>query len=197
MRLAAAGLLLALGAAAAPAPAAKIFGKVVKSTAKISPGADGPVFREGRLTVAREKTGAEEEFKATPKTRITLDGKPAKFKAVFPGVIILRAAFDPKTNVLAAIDLKSAPRAELPPPEPVLQTGRISGEVANTDAIKGILSVRVGKGDTRDYAVTERSRIAGSSGAAMTFDSIKVGDAVEVQTPDGKSADEILVRLAP
>lgn len=196
MKLAAALVLLTLGASAAPAPS-KIFGKVVKSSSKISPGADGPVFREGRLTVAREKTGEDEEFKATAKTRVTLDGKPAKFKAAVPGTVILRAAFDPKTNILAAIDLKSAPRAELPPPEPVLVTGRVSGEVANTDALKGILSVRVGKGDTRDYAVTERSRIAGSSGAPMTFDSIKIGDAVELQTPDGKSADEILVRVAP
>ncbi len=196
MKLAAACLLLTLGAAAA-APPSKIFGKIVKSSSKISPGADGPVFREGKLTIAREKTGEEEEFKATAKTRVTLDGKPAKFKAAMPGVVILRAAFDPKTKILAAIDLKSAPRAELPPAEAVLATGRVSGEVANTDALKGLLSVRVGPGDTRDYAVSERSRIAGSSGTPMSFDSIKVGDAVEVQTADGKSADEVLVRDSP
>jgi hypothetical protein len=195
VKLAAACLLLTLGAAAA-APPAKTFGRIVKSSSKISPGADGPVFREGRLTVAREKTGEEEEFKATAKTKVTLDGKPAKFKAALPGIVILRASFDSK-KVLTALDLKSAPRLDPAPSEPVLATGRVSGEVANTDALKGILSVRVGPGDTRDFTVSERSRIAGSSGAPLAFDAIKVGDGVEVQTPDGKSADEILVRVAP
>ena len=191
MKLAAACLLLTLGAAAATAPA-KNFGTVVKSSSKISPGADGPVFREGRVTISLEKSGEEQEFKVTSKTKVTLDGKPAKFKSALPGTVVLRASLDPKTKALAALDLKSAPRTDAPAPEP----GAVSGEIANTDVIKGVLSVRIGPGNTRDYAVTNRTRIAGSSGAPLEFDALKVGDGVDVRSGDGLSADEVLVRVA-
>lgn len=196
MTLAAACLLVALGASAATPPA-KPVGTVVKSASKISPGADGPVFREGRVTVLLAKTEVEEEYKATAKTKVTLDGKPAKFKAALPGTVVLRVALDPKTKTLSRLDLKSAPRpvvaAEPVPAEP----GRATGEVADTDVIKGRLSIRLGPNSVRDYSVSERTRIAGQSGSPLGFDAIKVGDSVDVNSEDGRSAAEILVRVAP
>ena len=197
MKLGAVCLLLALGAAAAPA--LKTFGTVVKSSSKISPGADGPIFREGRVTVLLAKTEVEEEFKATAKTKITLDGKPAKFKAALPGTIVLRAAIDPKTKALSSLDLKSGPRGE-DQPAAHGAAGSASGEVANTDVLKSVLTVRLGRQSIRDYAVKETSRIvrvAEGMTTAIAFESIKIGEAVEVNSRDGDTADEILVRAAP
>ncbi|MBI5246862.1 MAG: hypothetical protein HY923_06745 [Elusimicrobia bacterium] len=197
MKLAAACLLLTLGAAAAT-PTPKNFGTVVKSSSKISPGADGPVFREGRVTIALEKSGDEQEFKATPKTKITLDGKPAKFKAALPGTAVLRVTLDPKTRSLASLDLKSAPRAEQPASPGA--AGSASGEVANTDVFKGVLSMRLGRQSIRDYAIKDTTRLVRVSGSQTTpigFDELRVGDAIEVNSKDGDVADEILVRAAP
>lgn len=209
MRLAAALLLLlAAGASAAPrrktkAPAEKPaadrpFGTVTKASSKISPGSDGPVFREGRLTVLLSGTEVEEEFKATLKTKVTLDGKAAKFnKAAAPGAVVLRADADPKTKELRSLDLKSGPRpaASDAPAAEAYPPGPVEGEVAGIDVLKGLLSVRVGKATMRDLLVDERTRIAGESGQALEFTAIKIGDGISAQSKDGRTADEILVRI--
>ncbi|UPT72749.1 MAG: hypothetical protein M0D55_12510 [Elusimicrobiota bacterium] len=180
MRLAAAVLLLvAAGASAAPkrkaAPkteSARPYGRVVKSSSKISPGSDGPVFREGRVTILLSETEVEEEFKAGPKTKITLDGKAAKFgKAAVVGAIVLRADADPKTKELRALDLKSGPRpaeAEAPAEAATYAAGPVEGEVANIDVIKGLLSVRVGRQTMRDLLVDDGTRIAGRAASRST-----------------------------
>lgn len=209
MRLAAAVLLLcAAGASAAPRKAkpkaektvaARPFGTVTKASSKISPGSDGPVFREGRLTVLLDGTEVEEEFKATVKTKVTLDGKPAKFaKAAAAGAVVLRADADPKTKELRSVDLKSGPKpesAEKAAETPYAIPGPVEGEVANIDVLKGLLSVRVGRQSMRDLLVDERTRIAGESGQALEFTAIKIGDGISAQSKDGRTADEILVRI--
>jgi hypothetical protein len=196
-RLAAAAcVLLTLSAAAADAPKVKptrLAGIVVKSSSKISPGADGPVFREGRLTMA-DKADRSEELKANPKTKVTLDGKPSTFKAATPGTLILRALYDPNTKILSVLDLKSVAR-EAPPGD--LPGGTVTGEVANTDVLKGTVSVRLGPQSNREYAVTEQTTVVGADGKALQFEGVKIGDAVEVESKDGKSASVVRVRLAP
>lgn len=193
-----AALLLALPCSAADAkPKAqptRLAGKVVKTSSKIAPGGDGrPVFREGRLTMT-DKADRTEELKATPRTKITLDGKPAQFKAAAPGTLILRALYDPNTKELSALDLKSAPRPE----EPLdAAPGIVTGEVANTDVLKGALSVRTGRQSVREFAVTERTAIAGADGKPLAFEAIKIGDAVEVDSKDGKTAAEVRAVPAP
>jgi hypothetical protein len=119
-----AAVLLTLSASAAEAPKAKAkakssrtAGKVVQAMVKAAPSADGPVMSEGRLTLLDDADHTE-EFKITPKTRVTLDGKPAKFqKAAAPGARATRVVYDPDTKVVTALDVKSAPKAE-PAAEP-------------------------------------------------------------------------------
>lgn len=194
----AAALLLALPSAAADAkPKAlptRLAGKVVKASMKIAPGADGrPVFREGRLTMT-DKADRVEELKATPRTKVTLDGKPAAFKAATAGTVILRAVYDPNTKELSELDLKSGPRPEALIGEPA---GVVAGEVANTDVLKATLSVRTGPQNVREFAVTEQTRITGKNGALLGLETVKIGDAVEVDSKDGKTAADVRVISAP
>ena len=195
--LGAACVLLTLSSAAAEAkPKAqptRLAGKVVKSSSKIAPGADGPVFREGRLTMT-DKADRVEELKATPRTKVTLDGKPAQFKAATPGTIVLRALYDPNTKELAALDLKSVPRQEPPAAE---APGLTTGEVANTDVFKNTLSVRSGPQEVREFTLNDQTAIEGKDGKPLALEMIKIGDAVEVDSRDGKTAAAVHVRLAP
>jgi hypothetical protein len=194
---AAACVILTLSSAAAEAKPkiqpTRLAGIVLKSSSKISPGADGPVFREGRLTMA-DKADRSEELKANPKTKVTLDGKPSTFKAATPGTLIVRALYDPNTKVLTVLDLKSVPREPSPAAE---QPGTVTGEVANTDVLKGTVSVRLGPQSNREYAVSEQTTVVGPDGKALSFEAIKIGDAVEVESKDGKSASVVRIRLAP
>ncbi|MCR4294734.1 MAG: hypothetical protein NUW21_04320 [Elusimicrobia bacterium] len=174
---------LALTAAAAEAPLAKASGKVLKSQSKIAPSSGGPVFREGRLTIAGKR--GDEDYKATPRTKVTLDGKPAKFpKAAVAGALVLKALYDPATRELASLDLKSGP---------------VLGEIANTDILTGALSVRSADKSLREFVVPENAKIrreADGKAEAIPFEALEVGDAVEVFSADGKTAVEIHARAA-
>lgn len=173
--------LLALTAVAADAPLAKTSGKVLKSESKIAPSSAGPVFREGRLTIAGKR--GEEHYKATPRTIVTLDGKPARFpKAAVAGAIALKALYNPATRELTSLDLGSGP---------------VLGEVAGTDVFTGVLSVRSVDKSLREFVVPENAKIrreADGKAAAIPFEALQVGDAVEVISADGKTAVEILAR---
>jgi len=188
--------MLTLSSAAAEAPKVRptrLAGIVVKSSSKIAPGADGPVFREGRLTMA-DKADRSEELKANPKTKVTLDGKPSTFKAATPGTLIVRALYDPNTKVLSVLDLKSVPRDPPPAEEP---GGVVTGEVADNDVLKGTISVRLGPQSNREYSVNEATSVVGADGKALSFEAVRIGDAVELDSKDGKSASVVRVRLAP
>lgn len=146
------------------------------------------MFREGRLTMTG-KGDLTEELKATPRTKITFDGKPAKFKAAVPGSLVLRAMYDPDTKEIYALDLKSGPSDSAP--------GVLTGEVAGTDVFRGTLSLRTGPHAEREFIVTEASAISGRDGKPLGLDALKVGDAVEVTSRDGKHATAVRVVLAP
>lgn len=187
-------LLVALSASAAPMRTA---GKVLKAQSKIAPSPDGPVFHEGRVTIL-DKADHVEEFKATKRTKVTLDGKPAKFqKAAVPGALVLKALYDPKTKELASLDLKSGPKPDADDPK---AAETVRGEVANTDVIKGVLTVRTGRQAISEFTVPETAKIVreaeGKPGAAVPFEALQVGDAVEVFSADGKTAVEIHARAA-
>lgn len=192
-----AAALAVLAALSASAATMRTAGKVLKAQSKIAPSADGPAFREGRVTIL-DKADHVEEFKATPRTKVSLDGKPAKFqKAAAPGAIVLKALYDPKTKELASLDLKSGPKPDADDPAAADTT---RGEVANTDVLKGVLTVRTGRQAIREFTVPETARIVreaeGKPGEAIPFEALQVGDAVEVHSADGKAAVEIHVRAA-
>ncbi|MBI2789072.1 MAG: hypothetical protein HYX59_10360 [Elusimicrobia bacterium] len=187
-------LLVAVSASAA---SSRTAGKILKAQANISPSADGPVFREGRVTIL-DKADHVEEFKATKRTKVTLDGKPAKFqKAAVAGALVLKALYDPKTKELSSLDLKSGPKPDADDPK-TAETAR--GEIANTDVIKGVLTVRTGRQAISEFSVPETAKIVreaeGKPGAAVPFEALQVGDAVEVFSADGKTALEIHARAA-
>jgi len=199
---AALAVLVPLSAYAAGAPKPKgelsrTAGKIIKAQAKLAPSSDGPVFREGRVTIF-DKADHTEEFKATPRTKVTLDGKPAKFqKAAVIGAIALKALYDPGTMELASLDLKSGPRPDVDDPA---AASAVHGEVANTDIFKNVLTVRSADKTMREFAVPETARIRreaeGKLGAPIGLEGLQVGDAVEVYSADGKTAVEIHARAA-
>ena len=201
---AALAVFVTLPASAAGAPKTKAelsrtAGKIVKSQSKLAPGSDGPSFREGRVTIF-DKADHTEEFKVTPKTKVTLDGKPAKFqKAAAIGTLVLRALYDPNTKVLASLDLKSVPRV-VADADDIKLPGTVYGEVANTDVLKGVLSVRSADRSVREFIVPESAKIqreaAGKPAMDILIEALNVGDAVEVLSADGKTALEIHVRAA-
>ena len=191
---------VALSASAAeplkPAPY-RTAGKVVKAQSKIAPSADGPVFREGRVTVF-DKAHHTEEFKATPRTKVTLDGKPAKFqKAAVPGAIVLKGLYDPNTKELSVLDLKSGPKPDADDPK---DSGAVRGEVANTDVLRGVVSVRGHDKSVREFIVPDAARILreadGKPAAEIPLEALQIGDSVEVFSPDGRTVSEIHARAA-
>ena len=200
-------VLLAASASAADAPkkAAKgakhelsrTAGKILQAQSKLAPGADGPKFREGRVTIL-DKAEHTEEFKVTPKTKVTLDGKPARFQnSSSVGTIVLKALYDPNTKELASIDLKAGPKTD---GDDSKFGGTLTGEIANTDVIKGVVSVRTAAKTVREYAVSDVTKIRreteGTPGEDIGFESVKIGEAVEVHSMDGKTASELHVRAA-
>lgn len=195
-------VLVSLSAFAADAPKpkaalARTSGKILKAQSKLAPGSDGPSFRDGRVTIF-DKADHTEEFKVTPKTKVTLDGKPAKFqKAAVTGALVLKGLYDPNTKELASLDLKSVPKPAADADD-ARSAGTVHGEVANTDVLKGVLSVRTADKSVREFSVPETAKIqresAGKPAADILIEAIKVGDAVEVHSADGKTALEIHVR---
>ncbi|MBI4061744.1 MAG: hypothetical protein HY403_09965 [Elusimicrobia bacterium] len=109
------------------------------------------------------------------------------------------AALAVLVSLSASAAPKSKPKAKTakPAPRPVAAPGVVTGEVANTDIFKGILSLRTGPNAVREFAVTEQTAIEGTTGLPLAFETLKVGDAVEVHSKDGKSAAAVRVRPAP
>ncbi len=189
----------AAGAPKAKAELSRTAGKILKFQSRIAPSSDGPKFRDGRVTIF-DKADHTEEFKVTAKTKVTLDGKPAKFqKAAAIGALVLKALYDPGTKELASLDLKSVPRVVADADDAGLP-GTVHGEVANTDVLKGVLTVRAADKSVREFIVPETAKIQreaeGKPAADILIEAIKVGDAVEVHSADGKTALEIHVRSA-
>jgi hypothetical protein len=193
-------------AADAPAPSeTRDSGTILTAEVANDPFADN-VSGAGSLVIVN-KTGRSESFSVVGTTRLTRDGKAIVFddKTALIGDLVVLAKFDPKTKVLTVLDLKSAP-----PPIPWNQPaataakapakGTVSGEVAYADAIKGLLSVKTGKGRTKKFAVADTTTVlresADGSAREIGFETVMVGDSVDVRSRDGKTADQIRVRPA-
>jgi hypothetical protein len=189
--------LLATGASAraADAPKAQVSGTVLTAEIAADPFAGGT--GAGSLVIV-DKAGQTSEYSVLGTTRVTRDGKKIKFDATLVGDLVVRAKYDPKSKTLTVLDLKSSgvikAAAKTAAPAPV------RGEVAFADAIKGELSVRTGKGATREFSVGETTKVlretAGKPPLEVGFETVAVGDAVEVFSRDGKTADQIRVRPA-
>ena len=187
--------LLTLGGAAARA-ATRVTGTVL--AAEIA--AEAPESGAGSLTIV-DKAGQTASYSVLGTTRVTRDGKDVKFDTALIGDLVVRAKFDPKTKTLTVLDLKSsgivkpAKKAAAP-----AAPANVSGEVAFADAIKGLLSVRSGKDATREFSVAETTKVlretAGKPAQEVGFETVAVGELVEVSSRDGKTADEIRVRPA-
>ena len=195
MKLLAAAALIALLAASAPALGATAAGGKVLN-AEITPDAgDG----SGKLVIV-DKGGRTSRYGIDSATHVTKDGKPAAFEETLVGDLVVRAKYDPKTKVLTVLDLKStteskSSKASAAKPE----AAYVAGEVAFADALKGTLSVKQGPGKTRDFIVTDATkvlRVKGDSTQEIGFENVNVGDPVEVRSTDGKTADSIRVRPA-
>ena len=212
-RFAAAALTAMLTAGAIPAKAAadatetRVSGTVLTAEVANDPFADN-VSGAGSLVIA-DKTGHTESYSVLGTTRLTRDGKPAVFDSTLVGDMVVKATFDPKTKLLTVLDLKSAAAPiswSEPAPAPKAAKAAktapatVTGEVAFADAIKGLLSVRSGKGRTRKFAVVETTTVlreaADGPAQEVGFETVAVGDAVEVRSRDGKTADQIRVRPA-
>jgi len=206
--LAAAALLAApsFAADAPKTPAAKaaptlsrVAGKILKTSVKTAAGKKGQVFAEGRMTIVDE-AGHTEEYLVDAKTKVTCDGKTAAFAtSAVPGACdrAARILYDARKRV-HILDLKTAPKADA---DDAKGRANVSGEIAVTDVIAGKISVRLGGGTTVDFKVGEATKISleaeGKPSTAVSFESLKVGDRVEVHSKDWKTADEIHVRAAP
>lgn len=194
-RTAAAALTALLTLAASSARAATLSGKVL--TAEVaSDSADG----SGDLVIV-DKGGRTARYEVAGTTRVTRDGKPASFDETLVGDMVVRAKYDPKTKVLTVLDLKSSgTEKKAAKPAPKAEAAYVTGEVAFTDAIKGTLSVRQGPGRTRDFAVTDATKVLRVKAEGPTqeigFENVAVGDLVEVRSADGKTADSIRIRPA-
>lgn len=190
----AAAALAALLMIAAPAAraATRVSGTVL--SAEVGTGSQAG---ENRLVVV-DKAGQTSSFSVDGLTRVTRDGKDIKFDTTLIGDLVVRARYNPKTKILTVLDLKSSGAAK--PATKASAPASVSGEVAFADAIKGELSVRTGKGATRGFAVAETTKVlretAGKPSLEVGFETVAVGDSVEVFSRDGKTADQIRVRPA-
>ena len=76
--------------------------------------------------------------------------------------------------------------------------GRTTGEVANTDIFKNMLSMRTADKSMRDFTITEATKIVrevkGKPDAPIQFEAIQIGEPVELFSQDGKTASEVRVR---
>jgi len=208
-------------AAAAPetaAPGTRASGTVI--TAEVVADPFGSGGNAGSLVIA--ENGFSVQYSVIGTTRLTQDGKIVQFDNTLVGDVVVRAQFDPQTKTLTVLDLKSpyADSAVVVPPATLALPGTsktppgnpaptpkadapariyvVGGEVALADAIKGILSVRSGKGRTRRFDVNDKTIVqreaADESTSPVGFVTVSVGDIVEVRSGDGRTADKITIR---
>ena len=197
--------LLTAGAAfarAAGTPETRASGTVLTAEVASDPFADN-VSGAGSMVIV-DPAGHTANYSVVGTTRLTRDGKKITFDTTLVGDLVVRAEFDPNTKTLTVLELKTpgtaapAKKAVRPAAKKAAATAIVSGEVAFADAIKGELSVRLGKGRTRKFAVAETTTVlrktADEPAREVAFETVAVGDVVEVRSRDGKVADQIRIR---
>jgi hypothetical protein len=194
----------ALSRAATP-PKTGVLGTVLTAEVASDPFADN-VSGAGSMVIV-DKDGNTADYSVIGTTRLTRDGKKIAFDTALIGDLVVRAEFDPNTKTLNVLDLLS-PGAAAPAKKEAhpAATGKssapatVKGEVAFADTLKGTLSVRTGKGRTREFAVVETTAVlretADGPAREIGFETVSIGDAVEVRSRDGKTADQIRIRPA-
>lgn len=166
------------------------------ASATAAPLTPGTVFKtdEGGGLVIVDKAGRTTQYQTDRDTKVMRDGKKEDFEHALIGDAVIRGTYDPKTKVLTLLELKSGAQAA----PAVLPSKTVKGEVALADAINGTLSVRVRKGVLREFSVTDATKVTalaeGKPAQEVLFETVAVGDAVEVLSADGRTADEVRVR---
>lgn len=190
--LALAAALAASGAASAAAPSARKPAPLARASGRIAKA------EAGRLTLSDE-TGVLGEFILDAATKITCDGRKTAAKAAAPGACdrALKVLYDAKTRRVRVLELSTTLKSDM---NDAKTRPSVSGEIAATDVLAGTLSVRLGGGSTLPFKVGDAAKILreteGKAPEPVPFESLKVGERVDVRSADWKSADEILVRSA-
>ncbi len=185
-----AALLLPAGASAADAPAlAAVSGRIIKSE---------PEGKGAKLTVA-DDAGHLEQYLVDARTKATCDGKKSAWTAAAPGACdrIAKGRYASTTKRFASLELKSALKADA---DDAKGRPAVAGEVAVTDVLGGKLAVRLGGGGNIEFKVVEATKVLreakGKPSESVAFETLKVGDRVEVHSKDWKTADEIHISPA-
>jgi len=120
------------------------------------------------------------------------------------------SAAPPKKRVRKKAAKPAAAKPALPKPAPespasasagppALPAGPVRGEIALTDVLRETLSVKTAAGATREYAITPETKffLPARDERGSGLDALRVGQPVEIQSPDGRAASEIRVLAAP
>ena len=79
-------------------------------------------------------------------------------------------------------------------------SGAVAGEIAHTDVLKGVVSVRAADKSVREFIVPDAARISRQAderpASDVPLEALQVGDTVEVISTDGRTAAEIRARAA-
>lgn len=191
-------LLLSGAASAAAAPAAPkkaaatlgtVSGKIVKAEA------DG---KGGKITIT-DDAGHLEQYFVGARTKTTCDGKKSSWTKAAPGDCdrIVKGRYEWATKRFASLELESALKADA---DDAKGRPAVTGEVAVTDVLARKLTVRLGGGGNIDFKVGDATKVLRETkdkpAVPVAFESLKVGDRVEVHSKDWKTADEIHVSPA-
>ena len=190
-RLAALALcaVLAAPAAAARRPVSRLnatSGEIVKIEA-------GP----GHVTL-RDGNGHLEDLAVVKRSKLLRLGRRARLKDLRVGDYATKATYEPATKRVVVMTVAPAAKGAAAKDADDSRPASVRGEVAGTDVINGSVSVSLAGGATKDFKVADATKIVRESpdapNRAIPLEAVKVGDAVEIRSRDGKTADEIHVR---
>ncbi len=118
--------------------------------------------------------------------------------ALIVGLWATAAAPAKKTKRASAAKSKASAAAKAKAEaSPAAPRPTISGEIALTDIIGRKMKVRLGGGANIDFVIGEGTKVTRAvedkPDAAIAFETLKIGERVEIRTLDWKTADEIRV----
>ena len=153
---------------------------------------------ENRVAV-HDDAGHLEEFVVDAKTKVTCDGKIASFlKATASGRCARaeRVLYDGTTKRVSRLDLKTVAKTKKGADD-LKAAPTVTGEIALTDVMGGKITVRLGGGANIVFMIQEATQILresdGKPPVVIPFESLKIGERVEIHSTDWKTADEIRV----
>ncbi len=153
-----------------------------------------PAGKGVKITIT-DGAGHLADYSADARTKTTCDGKTAAWdKDAVPGACdrVVKGRYEKRSKRLVSLELASALKADAAAAK---TRATIAGEIAVVDVLTGKLSVRLGGGGNIDFKVGDATKVTRADKDAP-FESLKVGERVEVRSADWKTADEIRVSPA-